>query len=450
MKRLAPFGQPGVFPIWLAFFTYAAGMALFVQLVALPLLFPSLHAGNGLIVGGDWLLFQHLAAENAELIRQQGWSAWELRLSNQAPAGVAAAIYATSGISKPYMLIPLFAALHAGGAIVVMLLAETLGVGRRLAIVAALPFLFGPTALLWFTQIHKDTFHATGLLLILYGWIYLLRNDAVAGGSRLFQRLILFCGLMLAGTALIWLVRPYYLEILSKFAILLSLFGGVLFILRARKKVVPWHYAVVMSIALVFSALALSSFKSNRATTPTTPEIKKMPEPWQSSAIFPDYVDRQFARLYGYRLHFQLYNPVAGSAIDNNVSLNSVEKMLRYLPRNFQVGTFSPFPSMWFAEGANAATTMMRKIIGLEMSLVYLALFGLVPAAYFWGRKVEFWIMAGFFLYIVTIVVYAIPNVGTMMRYRYGPYMVLVGIGLIALVKLARSRRVVAEPGQAV
>ena len=99
------------------------------------------------------------------------------------PAGIAAAIYAVT-VPKPYVLIPLFAALHATGATMVMCLIELFGIRRRLAVFAALPFLIGPTAHLWFTQIHKDTLYAPGLVFCLYGWVYSDANKNLGGGRH--------------------------------------------------------------------------------------------------------------------------------------------------------------------------------------------------------------------------------------------------------------------------
>ncbi|MGB9553189.1 MAG: hypothetical protein ACPL7L_02285, partial [bacterium] len=55
--------------IWLLFFLYPLLVGLFIQFVALPYLFPSLHAGEGLMQGGDWLYFHQLAKDLAERIR---------------------------------------------------------------------------------------------------------------------------------------------------------------------------------------------------------------------------------------------------------------------------------------------------------------------------------------------------------------------------------------------
>ncbi len=58
-----------------AVFCTTAAIALIIQLVVLPYLFPELHAGNGLLAGGDSVGFHRTAAWVAERIRSEGWSA---------------------------------------------------------------------------------------------------------------------------------------------------------------------------------------------------------------------------------------------------------------------------------------------------------------------------------------------------------------------------------------
>jgi hypothetical protein len=70
--------------LWLVFFAYAAGVAAFVQLILLPFIFPAWHSGHGLLAGGDWPWFHQIAAELAEKIQVQGWSAWLARWKSAA------------------------------------------------------------------------------------------------------------------------------------------------------------------------------------------------------------------------------------------------------------------------------------------------------------------------------------------------------------------------------
>jgi hypothetical protein len=124
---------------WLLFFVFAAAMALLLQLVVLPFWFPALHAGNGLLVGGDWVGFHQLGVALSQKILSQGWAVWELSPYGHPPAGMAAAFYALT-VPEPYVLIPLNAALHATAGAALMGIVRLLTADDRSAFCAALPF----------------------------------------------------------------------------------------------------------------------------------------------------------------------------------------------------------------------------------------------------------------------------------------------------------------------
>ena len=583
-----------VFRVWLIFFAYSVMAAAFVQFVALPILFPEFHWRDGLLIVGDWHFFQPMAEKMVKAIHLHGWSQW--RLSGQAPAWIAAAIYAVS-VPKPYVLIPLFAALHATGAVMVMRLMELFGIRRRLAVFTALPFLLGPTAILWFTQIHKDTLYAPGLVFCLYGWVYLMRMKTVGEKDTLLRRLVVFFLSIFTGIFLVWVVRPQYIEIFTVFALIMVILGLCVIAVRVHSGSATWLNAVVIMIALATVPALLFSVKFPKVTVgmsyfdkkiesakkvelpktgeavelsktgeavalpegikaigvtedgrvlmllktekavdlPKTekavdlpkiekavdlpkiekaldlpkiekavdlpkiekavdlPKIEKtvdlpkientvdlpkagkfiaLPEGigtiritedgrlvmipkaekevqvpkaekpvadseplWQPSPILPDSLDRVLNRVYAYRQYFYRYtskkNP--GSIFDSGRFLNSFENIVKYLPRAIQIGMFSPFPNRWLEPGTLPVYTVMRRVNGFEMFCLYVAMLGLVPAIYYWRRKIEFWLILGFFVYFTLVPVYVLPNIGTMVRYRYAPIMAIAGLGVAAI-----------------
>ena len=110
--------------------------------------------------------------------------------------------------------------------------------------------------------------------------------------------------------------------------------------------------------------------------------------------------------------------------------------MIAYIPRAIQVALFSPFPSSWFAEHPSQLSKLMHIVTGLEMMIVYICLAGLVVSMHLWRRKIEFWIMISFSFYFALIPTYAFPNIGALMRYRYGAIMLLVALGVSAFLYL--------------
>ena len=163
------------FRIWLLFFVTTVVMALIAQLLILPVMFPVLHAGHGLLVGGDWIGFHQIAQELAERIQSEGWSAWELRPYGHSPAGIAAAFYAVF-VSEPYALIPFNAAVHASSGVILMIILHHITGDRLISLLGAIPFVAFPSAATWYAQIHRDGYYILGMLLFCYGWVRIAAN----------------------------------------------------------------------------------------------------------------------------------------------------------------------------------------------------------------------------------------------------------------------------------
>ncbi|MEO0279083.1 MAG: hypothetical protein ABIM21_07450, partial [candidate division WOR-3 bacterium] len=152
---------------------------------------------------------------------------WELRPEGQAPAGIAAIFYFLF-IPKPWVLLPFNACVHAFGGLVLFYLVRDIVRDAKIALISALPFVFFPSAMSWYTQIHKDGIFALGVLLFLWGWERLLRVD-----EQHWWSLWLSLGLVLLGALTIWVVRPYAVEILWFFSFVLALvLSGVAFMQR--------------------------------------------------------------------------------------------------------------------------------------------------------------------------------------------------------------------------
>jgi hypothetical protein len=99
--------------LFLAVFFYVLTVGFVLQFWLLPVSIPSLHAGHGLMKGGDWVGFHKIAVASAEKIHESGWKNWELRPELQAPSGIAAALYVVTGVEKSWVVLPLNALLFA-------------------------------------------------------------------------------------------------------------------------------------------------------------------------------------------------------------------------------------------------------------------------------------------------------------------------------------------------
>jgi hypothetical protein len=209
--------QHTVLKVWLCVFIYAMLAGLTIQLVILPHVFPQLHAGNGLLAGRDWVGFHEQAVVMAQRIAQGGWSKFLLRPDgDNAITGVASFFYFVFS-PHPWILLPLSGAAFASGGAALFSILKQLDLDDNEAIIAMLPYVVFPSALLQYGQIHKDVFCTAGALVVVWSWVRLM------GGEQRLWRLALVAVMCLAALAVVSIFRPY---------LMIPLFGmGVLLLL---------------------------------------------------------------------------------------------------------------------------------------------------------------------------------------------------------------------------
>ena len=154
LDKLAAENGCGVFVLT---YLYALLAGLLIQWVVLPFLLPGIHAGNGLLAGGDWVVFQQEAVRMAQRIQQDGWAAWALRPGGNAPIGIAASAYAMTGIHQPSVLLPINTLLFALGAACLFLTFSSIA-PALLAVIACLPYVVFPSAAMLYGRKHKDVY----------------------------------------------------------------------------------------------------------------------------------------------------------------------------------------------------------------------------------------------------------------------------------------------------
>ena len=411
--------------IWFLFFLYPLFVGFFIQLVVLPYLFPSLHAGEGLLKGGDWLYFHRLAKDLAERIRVEGWGAWELRPEGQAPAGIAAIFYVFFG-AKPWVILPLNALVHALSGVVLFSLVYDLVGERKSAFLATLPFIFFPSAMTWYTQIHKDGIFILGVFLFLLGWNGLL---VLGDYSRSWKALLLYTLWSVLGGMLVWIVRPYGLEILWFLGIIFALLvsGIKLFTGKIRKN---RGKEVYRSLLFLWLSLAMLTPLAFRAVSEGEPIGEPIEIVWKDTPWLPDFLEGKFVGIARVReAYYRQYDPQLAGNIDWEVSFHSAGDVMRYIPRALEIGIFAPFPRHWFEEGTSPGGDMTRKIAALETIFVYLSLAFLVFGFLRSRKNLSFWAVMYFSLSVILVYALSVPNLGSLYRARYGFWMLLVALG---------------------
>jgi len=161
---------------------------------------------------------------------------------------------------------------------------------------------------------------------------------------------------------------------------------------------------------------------------------------WNRSDWLPEAFDQRFFRLAHAR--WGVINSGGQSLVDESYALDSAKAIIEYLPRALQLGLLSPMPEFWGGQGSTPAMTVGRKVMGVAtLVLFYPCLLGLVVGIYQMRNRLQLWIV--FSMCFIGILFYAVvyPNVGALVRFRYGFYMLLVGYGAAFWVHLWMKRQ---------
>ena len=483
-----------VLRVWGIFFIYSVLISLVIQLIILPFLGPEYHAGDGQLMGGDWGLYQSLAVQESNKINQFGWSVWVLKSKDAMDMGIIgliSAIYSFFGTQKPYILIPLFSAFHSLGAVCILMIIERLNLTRSIAFFSAIPYLIFPSSLLWVTQILKDVFSLNGSLMFLYGVIILFGLLKTHSLKVQFKEYLSSFTFIFLGLSTVWFAREYMVSILLIFTLFIFLIFNIFLIVSIVKRkisILPSLGLIIFQLLVIYFinnfpnsnfyeikvlgySQGIVNYTESKATeqerltyqaeyeeyeakmkkiqasqrlylnqTPIQEsqvnseknDLLKPRKRWEESTFLPNIIDMQFKKLYLNRTYFHQWNFTSNSAVDYELDLNSFLSMVKYAPRAAQIAFFAPFPSSWLRSYSTSKSSLMHKISGLEMLIVYVFLVGSIFALYIWRKKIEIWVMLSFSLYIGLVYTYSFPNVGALIRYRYAAIMILVALGISA------------------
>ena len=393
LRRSAPDDAPlGV--LWLLVFAFTGLSAFVIQFVILGWIMPGWSNGAGLLLNTDSVVYHILAAELAENIQSEGWQVWELAPRGQIPIGFYGAIYALA-LPAPWLAIPLNAAAHAFSAIVIIQMMRLLVDDWRLAALAAAPYVFFPSASLWYSQLLKDGYTNLSVLLFCYGWMRLALAPAEHGVWRAH---VISLVLILTGFAITGAARPYTLTLLQLTSVIMAgvILCGLAYCLFTKS--VTWRRARATLIVVALLPVLLETVRKQAVeqgiftmaeidVADRLSNVTKMY--WQFSPWLPRAIDQRLATLAGVRKAYLYSGKPSLSALDKDYEFHNAEDALRFIPRALQIGFLAPFPRQWFEPGSSPATSAMRRISMVEMSIIYGALAFLPFALWRWRRRVE-------------------------------------------------------------
>jgi hypothetical protein len=466
--------------LWLAFYLYSLTVGLLVQFVILPIIFPSAHWKDGLMVGGDWVQFHTEGVEIAKRVEQEGWSAWTLRhpISGQAMSGIAGLFYALTGIHKPWVLLPFNAFLHASAGLILYILLRLLDISKKTALIFTIPFIIFPTSLTWVSQIHKDGLYILGMYLTFL-------SLALAFSNEIKKNLISILAGVLGAFVFFTVGREYVLKIVYYFYALflfISLLTATINLVWKGKESFLRYGKTALVFFVIFLTYGLlqpqtqiqipaqeqeqpQTQEQPRVTAQAQEQAQPQAQPqeqeqmqtqtqeqtqtqataqarWYWSPYIPDKIENLFYTLAVWRneIWAQYLSGYPG-AIDEDIKFRSVGDFIEYTPRALTVGFFSPFPRFWFSQGSTTGGTIARYITPFEAIYLWVAWLLLPIALWFHRKKLWFWFVFLMCLGFVWFHVVAEPNVGPIVRKRYGYVMLLSAVSYSTAVELWRRRK---------
>ena len=485
--------------VWLCVFVYAILAGLAIQLVVLPYMFPQLHAGNGLLAGRDWVGFHEQAVAHARGIAEGGWNEFRLRPDgDNAITGIAAFFYYLFW-PKPWTLLPLSAAMFATGGVALFSMLKRLDLEDNEALIAILPYLVFPSALLQYGQIHKDVFCTAGVLVTLWSWVSLLRQDRKARQIlpliaasfialivlSVFRPYFMFPFLMLGVGLLLWHViraawQAFRLlvsrgEVGRRGSLVFNLQSvGILVLLNAlvylmansfvdvRMKPIPAQAADPQAHAAKF-AVPMVIWQSNKdvrsadakrlvtadaAGADAEAAARKAIEECRPIVVLKEgeylenLINRAFLKIAVARAGFTSSGgTTAASNIDKGIDFCRNEDLVNYIPRAMQIAFFAPFPSKWTALEKRNSSSVEIYISAVEMFYCYIAYFGLLYWLFSYRRwNVALLIPVAFSLGVMLLLGLTVANVGTLYRMRFPFAMIFISIGMAGILQLAKIR----------
>jgi hypothetical protein len=404
------------------------------------------------LTGHDQLHYHELATDLMKEIKDKGWSAWSLRPEGQAPAGFLAAIYLFTG-PNPRAVIPLNALLHVLGVLALFSIVRGI-VSWKAALVLCVPFWLSPYQMELFSQPNKDSFAAAGAMIFIYGWIrtFTLFQAFLSYKSKCWFYAL---GAILAGAALMLVVRPYLIAIII---ITGGIFLGWLCVrfVKAIKfdgtKALLDECAKLLSILLLLILIAAlskvissSQYDSNVASLRLA-AVKA--SKWNRTSWIPERLDTELAKLMiSYRGSYRdfLHDGLQAreALIDIHQSFESALDVVAYVPRALQIGFFAPFPSHWCfvscldnLEKLDLSTWYPRPPIrGIRMLFAYVGYLFLCWGVMNLRCRQELIISLIFSVTYILLYALSVPHIGALARYKLSCFFLLTTLGFACFVK---------------
>ncbi len=320
---------------------------------------------------------------------------------------------------------------------------------RDVGLVSSIIVGIWPSFLLHSTQLIKDQFFITGLLMIILIMITWLTKSKPTLVSTVLMGIA-----GAAGAYLIVRTRTPYWALLI---LVLTLIGFLLLLIRQlteRQLLLRYMLTAVPIIVVLIATYSTAP----RASMQVAPSPLNPPTAPQSSSELNESAARMTlkrrldliaVRMWQLRWDYERAEGGAG-LIDQGIVFGDAQQLLLYTPRALLIGLFAPFPNQWFEEGRQSGK-MGRRVAAAEMLVTYAFIAFAVIALWRRRKSTAVWLLAFITVIGVTTLALIVPNLGAMFRMRYGFLILLVPLAVSELLRLLNLHkdRVTSQPTNA-
>jgi hypothetical protein len=267
-----------------------------------------------------------------------------------------------------------------------------------------------PSTTVWLVNFHRDPYFILGFFMVIYAHTLLFSDSGWF--SKKGECLLWF----VVGGFLVWLARPYALDIIAVLSVVSLLCLGF----RIRNSWVPkMVISIFISVILLFLVMG-SEVKRIKMADPPRPGI---------TGMIQGMVEKKFTAFAKDRDRFNRLTEATGSSLDTDLGFFSLSDVMAYVPRALQIALFAPFPGTWFEKDAS----IFKRGAAMEMILFYIAYGSFFLMCI--RKKLTITVVPAliFALGLVLFQGLVVSNVGALYRMRYGAIMIFVTLPLAYL-----------------
>lgn len=310
---------------------------------------------------------------------------------------------------------------------------------RDVGLVSSIIVGIWPSFLLHTTQLIKDQFFITGLLVIIFIMITWLTKSKPTIASTV---LMGFAGAVSA-YLIVRTRTPYWALLIVMFILV----GFVLLLIRQlteRQLLLRFMLTaipIIVVLIVIYSTTPRTSMqvKPSPLNPPNAPQSTQELDEATAGITLKRRLDFLAVRIWQLRWDYERAEGGAG-LIDQGIVFGDARQLLLYTPRAVVIGLFAPFPNQWFDEGRQSGK-IGRRVAAAEMLVIYV-FFAFAVLAFWRGRKSgPTWLLVLIILLGVTTLALIVPNLGAMFRMRYGFLILLVPLAVSEILRLLNLQK---------